>query len=369
MEIEVLRDRDALRRLEPEWRELCAAVGASALAVRPDWVLPWTGTFGRRRSLRFLALREAGLLTGLLPLLEEGRGLALLRDDHSPEPDVLALPGRLRDVLEAARARLFRRDEPFRSWRAAGISLASPTYAALSGLLVESRAFAYEARAPESSRTEVSADLETFVASRTKNFRKQVARARREAADGGLRIDLVRDEAGFDAVLPSLERISRASWQGASGTGTFSEPVAAAFYSGVARRFARAGDLRLFVCRRGDEAVGFALDVVTGRRMDALKHEFDPAHERSMVGWQLMMASYEHARATGIAAVDMGSWPTEFTRRWRTATTPHADLVLFRPGLAGAARFLFPFLAKELGKRLLGRPSGARCLPVLDFSP
>jgi CelD/BcsL family acetyltransferase involved in cellulose biosynthesis len=214
----------------------------------------------------------------------------------------------------------------------------------------------------------VSGDFLSFVRGQSKNFRKQVAKAQRAARDFGISVDVLADRASIERALPALTRVSAASWQGRAGTGTFSNASYHRCYARAAVTLGQVGRVRLMVCRRGDTAVGFILHLVEKDRLVALKSEFDETQAECMAGWQIASVAVDHAHALGLGAITSGCFATDFKQRWTTHRSPCADLTVFAPSVAGGLSFAFPHLAKELIKRVWGRASVARCLPLLDFS-
>jgi hypothetical protein len=122
------------------------------------------------------------------------------------------------------------------------------------------------------------------------------------------------------------------------------------------------------VCRRGGVPIGFILHLVENDRLVALKSEFHEAESACMPGWQIASVAVDEAHALGLGEVTSGCFVTDFKERWTTHRSPCANLIVFAPSIAGRLSFAFPHLAKELVKRAWGRPSVARCLPLLDWS-
>ena len=99
-----------------EWRALNERARAGTMFLGPEWLLPWWTQFGEGRELATLCVRESGRLIGLLPLFIERvrlggigvRRLAFLGDGDTgcDYLDVLADPGREREVLEHCLAKL-----------------------------------------------------------------------------------------------------------------------------------------------------------------------------------------------------------------------------------------------------------------------
>ena len=357
----VIRQVQELERHEHAWAALCDRL-EGRIFTRPEWLLPWLRSFGQRLSLAVVLAWHEGELAAVLPFHEPRSGaLSLLCNDHTPEGQLAIDPAHHERVLAAFVAWAF--DRRWTHLELKKLPTDSADYLVLQRVL----ALAYERRERHSHHTRVEGDFGSFIAARSKNFRKQVKKAERAAKQQRLTVELLEEPTAIDGALDDLENVSHASWQGKSGTGAFAEPRAAEFYRGSARAYARRGATALLVCKRQGEPIGFILHLLDGSRMEALKSEFDQRHGECMVGWQITARAYELAHARGLKTIGMGCWRTDFKRRWTTTTTPVADLTLFAPTLLGGARFV-PHLSKELVKRALGKPSVARCLPLLDFT-
>ena len=99
-----------------EWRALNQRARAGSMFLGPEWLEPWWKHFGAGRELATICVREGGRLIGLLPLFLERarlggielRRLAFLGDAQTgcDYLDVLAEPGREREVLERCLAKL-----------------------------------------------------------------------------------------------------------------------------------------------------------------------------------------------------------------------------------------------------------------------
>ena len=363
---EVVSDRDELARRAPMWGALCDAEGTSCFA-RPEWVLPYVSSF--EASAKVVFAYDGVDLIGVFSCREGrqrlGRTLSTLGGEHVPEL-ALALsrdPERL--VSAFVRWTLGR---GYAELRLPRISRDSPLYAALGRTFGEDRRMVYERVDRYQHHTRAIGGFSSFVRGQSKNFKKQVHRAERAARDLELTVEVHADADAIERSLPELARVSGASWQGRAGTGTFSNATYRRCYANAAIGLARAGRVRLMVCRRQEVAVGFILHFVERDRLVALKSEFDEAEEACMTGWQIAPVAVDHAHALGLGVVTSGSFVTDFKERWTTHRSQCADLIVFAPTVAGGLSFAFPHLAKELVKRACGRTSVARCLPLLDFN-
>jgi CelD/BcsL family acetyltransferase involved in cellulose biosynthesis len=372
LRLEVLSLLSDLERHVEAWSTLADACAASPFS-RPEWVIPFARVFAQNARIHVVLAWSGAALVGVVPLYELeaaasrwGRALGCLQNEHTPEGELLLAPDHARRVVEEILA--WAKREGFCAVRFANLVVEGASYGALGEVVTRRRVLAYEASSYLTNHTEVAGSWDAFLARRSKNFRKQLKQAHKSAERLALTVDLVETAEAFDALHADLLRISRASWQGRNGTGTFADVRAAGFYREATRAFARSGRLALFVCRKGGVPIGFVLHLVSGSRLEALKSEFDESEHDAMVGWQIGPRAYQLAHERGLGVITMGTWLTDFKRRWTTRTSPCHDMTVFTPMLRGALGFVFPHLAKELAKRALGKPSAARCLPLLDFA-
>jgi CelD/BcsL family acetyltransferase involved in cellulose biosynthesis len=364
--LEAIKDGAELVRRAPEWRSVCEAEGSSCFA-RPEWVLPYIDAFEPSPLVVFAY--DGNRLAGVFPCREShqglGRTLSTLGGDHVPALE-LALSGDRERLLTSFVEWAF--EQGFAKLHLPHASRDAPTYLELDRTLALSSRMVYERVDRHQHHTRVSGDFATFLRGQSKNFRKVVSKAQRAARDLDLAVDVLKSRDEIERVLPALGEVSAASWQGRAGTGTFANTLYRRCYSETTLALADAARVRLMVCRRGDAPVGFILHLVDNDRLVALKSEFSEAQSDCMAGWQIAMVAIDEAHALGLGEVTSGCFVTDFKERWTTHRSPSADLIVFAPSIAGKLSFAFPHLAKELVKRAWGRPSVARCLPLLDWS-
>ena len=364
--LEAIKDSAELRRRAPEWRDVCDAERSSCFA-RPEWVLAYYDVFEPSPLVVFAY--NGKRLAGVFPCRETshrlGRTLSTLGGDHVPELE-LALSGDRERLLARFVAWTF--EQGYAQLRLSHASRDTPTYRALARIFAASSRMVYERVDRHQHHTRVDGDFATFLRGQSKNFRKTVTKAQRATRDLGLAGDVLGTRREIERALPGLVAVSAASWPGRAGTGTFQNSLYRRCYTETTLALAEAGRVRLMVCRRGEVPVGFILHLIERDRLVALKSEFDEAESACMAGWQIAAAAIDEAHVLGLGEVTTGCFVTEFKQRWTTHRSPCAELIAFAPSIAGTLSFAFPHLAKELIKRARGRPSVARCLPLLDWS-
>jgi CelD/BcsL family acetyltransferase involved in cellulose biosynthesis len=363
--LEAIQDRAELVRRTEAWRDICETERSSCF-TRPEWVLPYTEVFEPTAVVVFAY--EGKRLAGVFPCREVhhrlGRTLSTLGGEHVPELE-LALSGDRQTLL--ARFVEWAFEQGYAELHLPRASRDAPTYCELDRTFALSSHMVYERVDRHQHHTRFAADFAAFVRGQSKNFRKTVSKAQRAARDLGLAVEVLKSREQIERVLPALVDVSAASWQGRAGTGTFGNDLYRSCYARSTLALADVARVRLMVCRRGDVPIGFHLHFVDGGRLVALKSEFDEAESACMAGWQIASVAIDEAHVLGLGEVTSGCFVTDFKERWTTHRSPSADLIVFAPSILGRLSFAFPHLAKELVKRASGRPSVARCLPLLDW--
>jgi CelD/BcsL family acetyltransferase involved in cellulose biosynthesis len=364
--LEAINDRAELLDRAPAWRDLCEAERSSCFA-RPEWVLPYTEVF--EPSALVVFAYDGKRLAGVFACREGNhriaRTLCTLGGDHVPELE-LALSGDRERLLASFVEWAF--EQGYAELHLPRASRDAPTYRELDRTFVRSSHMVYERVDRHQHHTRVDSDFATFVRGQSKNFRKTVSKAQRAARELRLAVDVHTNRAEVERVLPALVDVSAASWQGRAGTGTFCNTAYRRCYTEATLGLADAARVRLMVCRRGDAPIGFILHFVERDRLVALKSEFAEAESACMAGWQIASVAVDEAHGLGLGEVTSGCFVTDFKQRWTTHRSPCADLIVFAPSTTGRLSFAFPHLAKELVKRVWGRRSVARCLPLLDWN-
>lgn len=172
--------------------------------------------------------------------------------------------------------------------------------------------------------------LDPFWARRSSRFRRNLARARRQAASAGL---VIEDASGDEDLLDRLLAVERRSWKGRSGDGLLS-PAMARFYRRQLDRLRPAGRVRALLARLGGADVGFIVGGRRGMAYRGLQLSFvEPVAELS-VGHLLQAAEIGRLVAEGVDTYDLGM-DLEYKRRWADRAVTTVNLVVQRASAPG----------------------------------
>jgi GNAT superfamily N-acetyltransferase len=313
IDVSVVRELQALRAIESEWRSLAGAT-AGALFRGPDWLLPWWHAYHNTlgAELHVLVGRAtegdpkvpAGEIVCLAPLYRRTVKVALLdtrelrlMGDAGPRPpalDFLARPG-WEDRAGAAFARKL--IDEAASWDLLELEpLADPS---------RIRANLVQRLAPAGFTVE-SAPSAGGAA------RIGLALAPTDGTDGsGVVTTYGEDLAALRKGMSALRRLSRLEWSERDEPSPLADPEATALLEEVALELGKQGKVRL--ARLDDaqgEACAAALIVDDGDRAVVLAMAVDPLAPRASA--RLLHAEALAARSRGCIALDVVTGAAEY---------------------------------------------------------
>ena len=172
--------------------------------------------------------------------------------------------------------------------------------------------------------------VDGYLGRRSRNLRKGLRVAAREAAAAGLTFTVVRPRSApeIDDALRRLIGIERRSWKGKSGVGVDQGPMLA-FYARMTHALAPRGRMRLIVARDGDRDVAFILGGVFAGEYRGLQFSFDAAYRHHALGNLLQLEQIEALCAEGIEVYDLGT-AMPYKERWAETVVETRLLVIAR---------------------------------------
>ena len=170
--------------------------------------------------------------------------------------------------------------------------------------------------------------VDGFLSRRTRNFRKALRAAERDAAAAGITFEplVVHTKEEAAQSYARICAIEAQSWKGAEGVGINQGPMHD-FYAGMLPRLARHGRQRTWFARQGDRDVAYCLGAVFDGQYRGLQFSFDRAFERHSLGSLLQLRQIEALVDEGVRRYDLGQ-DLEYKRRWAEDAFETALLVL-----------------------------------------
>jgi CelD/BcsL family acetyltransferase involved in cellulose biosynthesis len=358
--VEIVTDARELGQLEADWRSL-AELRANAF-VGPEWFRAWLDGMGPAASPFVTVVRRPdGGLRGLLPLVATTRAFQTLRfagGDFADRIHPVAAPEDDAAVATAAASALFDRASVRTLLRLDHVEVEAEWVDRL--LKTTSPAVG----ASRDDRTVLPyIDLrglswETFLATRSANFRSQLRRKQKGLERSpGVRFRRTVDSSELEPDLSAFFELHDKRWQALGGGSTLADPLARKALTRFARAAFRAGWLRLWFLEVEGRPAAAWYGWHLGGRYAYYQAGLDPKWSSSSLGFLLLAHTVRAAFEEGAEVYELLAGAEDFKRRFATGEDEVETIVVSRQGRPERA-----VAAVEVGVRRLGRrlPDGLR---------
>lgn len=356
----VVDDPAALGPYVERWDELAVSCGRPYCA--PAWMLGWWRNAAPERSrLVVVAAVEDGSLIGIAPFFAVGRpGFTRYRLLSAPicsPTEPLAAAGRESDC-----ARVFA--------RALADQRPRPTLVEFDGIGADSRwppllREVWPGHRRPSERCDYSLpapgvpldgiDLDSYLASRSRNFRNQLTSKRRRFESDGARYGMPEAPEDVDGALDAFARLHYARWRDAGGSAALDEGVEKMLRD-AARELVAAGRMRIYTIHVGDQVASVQLFLAAGGVTNYWLGAYDPRWSDFGPGNQGVFQAITDALARSERLIDLGPGGQPYKFRFADAEQ-QLDWLALAPGRPGSA------VLRARRTRRLVREMAARRLP------
>jgi CelD/BcsL family acetyltransferase involved in cellulose biosynthesis len=313
--IEVLRSRDAVRRLWNEWDALCDASMSASPFQRPGWSIPWMARMGVA-SPRVVAMRSGRELVGLLPAFawdaRPGRMLSLLGAGVSDHLDAIAAAGFEQAIADAASAWI---NETRTEWDGCAFDEIGPD-AVLRGLRPPAgtkAAAVAQSVCPVLTFADGGTDLEQVIPiAQAARLRKARRRCERLGS-----VDFERaDRGAFAQAVGELFALHARRWALRGTDGAFGDRRMIGLLEEVAVDFAKRRSLRLYVLRVSARPAGVVYGFRERSRLYLYVQGIEPEFERASPGLVAVGLVIADSLAEGVREIDFLRGDEEYKYRW-----------------------------------------------------
>ena len=337
----------AVGPLAEEWDALADRLRAGPFG-RSGWIDAWWRAFGRG-TLELLALRRAGELAALLPLMRVRGALLSPSNWHTPEFPLLVADTEAAEDLGRAIAA----GSP-RSLRLSFVSEADPGVEGIARALLPARYRLLVRTLERSPYLDLSPGWAAYESSRPRKLRAEIQRRERRLERlGAVSLDLVTAEERLDGALAEAFRVEASGWKGRRATAMSSSPSTRGFYEGVARWAAAQGLLRLAILRVGGRPVAVDFGLEEGGAHYLVKTGYDPEFASfgpgKLIRWRMIARAFSLGLERYELLGDEEPWKAEWSRGHRERLLFHA----FAPGPLGRAEWAAYAFGRPLAKRVL----------------
>jgi len=362
--LEVLRDAEAWDKHADAWDG--AARAADAFYLGHAWLRAWWNAFGKGR-LHLGILRQGDRVVGLAPWRRRAGlwlGLPVRLVESLFNADAVGSDVYLEEPRRRSAELLLDglADEPWDVLRLRCTPADSLSIAALRDAAAGRGLASYGRPRQHWPYITVGEDWETFLAGRSRNFRRTLRHKRNRLAGeiSEARYDCLAGPPDIEAALPEVMQVALRSWSGREGS-SIASPGARRFYEPALRALARAGALRLWTLRLEGRLAAFEVHVPWQRRVAELKGAYDHEFARLSPGSLLEAHALEALFRDGSCEhVDLLGDAEDYKLNWTEQLDPRVDVFVFnrsrRARLLALAEFRWRPALGALKRRLRRRP-------------
>lgn len=280
LSLESITSTDRLEDLHDEWNALLPRSESKHFALTHEWLSSWWQSFGDGKNLRVVTVREDGDLVCVAPLMEStvslpGRGpfglslkrLGSLRNFYNPLCDfILASHGR--SAIKLVWEHLVGNSHAWDFFEVLPMPMLSQPLLELERMARAAGFWTGLHELAPSPFADTSGTWESYLATRSPNWRKDCRRHERRAAEkGGAELLYITNPAELDRYLPIALEIEASGWKGKAGTAIAQDPHALSLYTSFASLAARNGWFRLAFLKSAQtgELIAFQYDIMFER--------------------------------------------------------------------------------------------------------
>jgi CelD/BcsL family acetyltransferase involved in cellulose biosynthesis len=335
MDAAIVESPDGLRELEPGWDRL-AEQSARPFSA-PAWLLAWWRNAAEADALlRVVAVREGGELVGLAPfVVHRGRGgLAEYRTLGAGVAHRLTLPcapGREREVADRVAEALARDARPRPTSVRVEAMDADSEWAGMLRACWPGRLRPWlreDGRLSAPVVTLGGLTYEEWLAGKSKNFRDQLRRGRRNLERRGATVRMAGTPEEAERDLAEMVRLHHGRWDargGSSALGRGMEEMLAE----AARALVPAERMRIWSIELDGRTIASQLCLAAGGEVVYWNGGFDPAASDLKPGFLALAAAVEDAFARGERRFDLGGGAQSYKLRLADDDHPIAWRTLF----------------------------------------
>jgi hypothetical protein len=171
--------------------------------------------------------------------------------------------------------------------------------------------------------------VDGFLGRRSRDLRKSLRKALREAAAAGLTFESVRATPETAVALyERIQAVEARSWKARDGVGISQGPMRT-FYALMLPRLAERGEQRTMFARLGEQDVGYILGAVFDREYRGLQFSYDAEHRALGIGGLLQYHQVAELCGDQIERYDLGT-EMDYKKRWAELQMETEMLVLVR---------------------------------------
>lgn len=359
-------------KLQPVWNTLLSHSEANVPFLTFEWLTTWWRCFARDEQLYILVARRGNEIVGIAPLMKSRfryhgvalRSITFMANEHSHKPDFI-IPDAHTEVLKAFLAHMFDQRGDFDVIHLHSFRADSSTDRALAVLTPAMQLLTLRVRSMQSPYLVIYQPWQEYLESRSRNFRKSLAKVRRNMESAG-RVEAVMCTAEqVDSFIDDMLSVSCKTWKYDEKSAIASAEERKCFYATFARIAAAQGMLHLWLLKLNGTPIAFAYNLAANGTIYSLKTGYDKRYADVSPSTYLDICILNNAFESQYTEHDWLGECEPYKARWTDTTRRYDSMLMFSTTLRGrAARFMMrrvvPIIKKMRStlRRLPGIPDG-----------
>jgi CelD/BcsL family acetyltransferase involved in cellulose biosynthesis len=362
-----VRDLEAFRALEQEWRELMSSSGRACLFLTWEWLFTWWKHLGGKQRLAILVVRRGDQLLAVAPLAQSRSWRSLLASSlrwlgtgsvGSDYLDVLVREGEEEAALGVLADHLGR---ALPQLDLGQLEHGGTAAAALARMLERRGWGVLEHTTNVCPFVDLSGRTwDSYVTSLGSSHRQNLRRRLRKLESTfAVRLERVRSADRLDAAIDVLIALHHNRWRGRGGSDAFDCPEVLAFHREISRLALARGWLRLFVLHLDEKPAAALYGFRFGDRFLYYQSGFDARYADYSVGMVMMALAIRSAIDEGVREYDLlhGAEPYKF--HWATGVRELVRLEIYPPSPEAVLRRQVRRLSRRLKEQARGWLGGS----------
>jgi len=362
LKIELIETEEELLALEGEWNAVLSRSLTNTFFQTFEWIRTWWEHFHQGRRLFTLVVKDDGRIIGIAPLMitVQGAGPLKLRTLQLIGTGALPFLGlgladRM-DLIIADRAEealscifdfIFKQRSRWDVMDLLFIPAQSVTVEFIERLPQQYHCSVNKRLASRSPYVALGSSYEEYLRSRSRNFRKKLARSERLLSEhGDARFERHRGTESVAEVMNSVFAIAERSWKTEAASSLFQQKPIANFFKSLAETVGRRGWFDVSLIKLADQAVAYELCFSYNGRMLSYNCAYDSRYSNCSPGTLLTTFIIKNSIAEQLAEYDMLRGDEEYKLRFTDQLREEVQLVVYKKGLRSRIAYWLKFALK-----------------------
>jgi CelD/BcsL family acetyltransferase involved in cellulose biosynthesis len=348
-----INDYESFLSIQKEWNALLEKCPNDTIFLRHEWFKCWWDTYGQRKQLCILLVREDGKLLGIGPFMALRayfRGLpvkiiSFIENDETPRSNVICID-KHEEIIEEMITYL---TEKKRSWDLIclnKIPANNGSYEVISSVCAMNKLPFIAKTSWRSPFLKIEGDWDSFYKNTSQKFKKRHRSINNRIKRlGDISITNVTKPQDVESTIAEVFSIGETCWKHKIRKAISSTRENRQFFSKLASIASTQGWLSLWILKMNKKPVAFEYHLQYKGSVHGLRSEFDEKYAEFSPGAVLDGYIVQNIFQRGFREYDMGGSADEYKKHWTPNSCDHMSILIFNNSIYSK---LLSFLERNL---------------------